>query len=87
MSNINGLINSATEKDAPRLFLPEQCGGALLDVGIYPVSLASMIFGPAAPTQITAVCNFPSSPFAQYHVAIRPDWYMCYCGVMCCCVL
>lgn len=38
-----------------RLFNPTFGGGALLDVGVYPVSLASMIFGP--PTQIASLAH------------------------------
>ncbi len=38
-----------------RLFNPELGGGALLDVGIYPVSLASMLFG--RPSRITSMAN------------------------------
>jgi predicted dehydrogenase len=38
-----------------RLFNPQLGGGALLDVGVYPVSLASMIFG--APTRITSMAH------------------------------
>jgi len=38
-----------------RLFSPELGGGALLDLGIYPVSFASMVLGP--PQRITAVSS------------------------------
>lgn len=38
-----------------RLFAPELGGGALLDLGIYPVSFASMVLG--TPTHVTAVSD------------------------------
>ena len=38
-----------------RLFNPELGGGALLDVGVYNVALASMLFGP--PTQVKALAH------------------------------
>jgi len=38
-----------------RLFAPDLGGGALLDLGIYPVSLASLVLGP--PTRVTAVSD------------------------------
>ncbi|KPK96842.1 MAG: dehydrogenase [Planctomycetes bacterium SM23_65] len=38
-----------------RLFNPELGGGALLDVGVYNVQLASMLFGP--PTQVKALAH------------------------------
>jgi predicted dehydrogenase len=40
---------------AHRLFAPDLGGGALLDLGIYPVSFASFVFG--APDQVTAVSD------------------------------
>ena len=45
----------AEYQDEERLFNLSMGGGALLDVGVYPVSLASMIFG--APTRISSLAN------------------------------
>ena len=42
-----------------RLYNPELGGGALLDVGVYTLSLASMIFG--APTRITGMAHLGES--------------------------
>lgn len=43
----------------PRLHLPELAGGALLDLGIYPISLSYLLFG--KPKTITARASFTSS--------------------------
>jgi predicted dehydrogenase len=43
------------ERREGRLYDPALGGGALLDIGVYPVSLASMIFGP--PSQVTGVAE------------------------------
>ncbi len=45
----------AERNEEERLFNPAFGGGALLDVGVYPVSLASMIFGP--PTRIASLAH------------------------------
>jgi predicted dehydrogenase len=49
----------AEYQDEPRLFGPEFGGGALLDVGVYPVSLSSLLFGP--PKRIVSTANFSPS--------------------------
>lgn len=45
----------AGQAEEPRLFGLEYGGGALLDVGVYPVSFASMLLGP--PTRILGTAN------------------------------
>ena len=45
-----------TPNPNPRLWSPELGGGALLDVGIYPIALAHMIFG--RPETISAAATF-----------------------------
>ena len=48
-------------KEAKRLFDPYLCGGSLLDVGIYPTSIASMIYGGKTPEKIVAVGDLMST--------------------------
>lgn len=53
---------------ASRLFDPELAGGALLDVGVYPVSLASMVLG--APTRITGMADLGETGVDEQSVVI-----------------
>ena len=69
-----------------RLFNPDLAGGALLDVGVYVVSLASMIFGPpergtgmadigatGVDEQAALVFGYPGGKLAQLTVAVRTN--------------
>ena len=46
----------STVNPGSRLWKPELGGGALLDVGVYPVSFSSMVYG-APPDRISALCD------------------------------
>lgn len=46
----------AGDDEASRLLAPEMAGGGLLDVGIYPISLASMLFG-GQPQRIVSLAH------------------------------
>lgn len=54
--------------EAGRLFNPTLAGGALLDLGVYPVSLSSMLLG--APTAIRAEGNLASTGVDQEVAAV-----------------
>ena len=50
-SGVIGKVNTLTANlsyvihEVPRIYRPELAGGALLDVGVYPLNFASMVFG------------------------------------------
>jgi predicted dehydrogenase len=66
-------LGSAVPYDAAsRLWNPDLGGGALLDVGIYPISLASMVLGP--PTSVAVVGSLaPSGVDASAHVLLGAE--------------
>lgn len=51
-----------------RLFNPSLGGGALLDVGVYPVSFASMVFG--QPAQISSQCHLGNTGVDEQSVVL-----------------
>ncbi len=55
-----------------RLFAPELAGGALLDLGVYPLTLARWLFG-GEPEQVEARADIGSSGVDE-HVALRLDF-------------
>ena len=60
----------ASEPPAPRLYEPRLGGGALLDIGIYPVFLAVSLLG--RPSQVTAVMDpFESGVDRQISIALQ----------------
>jgi len=61
-----GFKNNSTA----RLHEPELGGGALLDVGIYPVSLISMVYGGHAPSSIQAMAHLNKGIDTQIAVNI-----------------
>lgn len=54
--------------DAQRLHDPHLAGGALLDLGIYPVSFASLVLGP--PQEVTATGNLTASGVDEQVTAV-----------------
>jgi len=59
-----------TPDGAPRLHRPDLAGGALLDLGVYPISFASLVLG--APDAITATGEMaPTGVDAQVSAVLR----------------
>jgi len=56
------------ERNIPRINLPELAGGAILDLGIYPVSFAHLVLGP--PDKITATGKFTAEGVDSQTTAI-----------------
>lgn len=56
---------------ASRLYNPHLAGGALLDVGIYPLTLAAMVFGSRPSAIQTAACMTPQGVDGQSVVTLE----------------
>ena len=54
-ADFGNCVELSVENLEGRLFRPELAGGALLDIGVYTVSLASMVFG--TPTKIESLAH------------------------------
>ena len=51
----NGDFIAEMSEDTERLYNPEMGGGGLLDIGIYPLSIASWVFGKQTPKVVSAM--------------------------------
>src|ERR687897_753724 len=67
MERVRHLISSGAIGE-PRLLNPDLGGGALLDVGVYCVSLSSMIFGP--PDRVTGLAHLGETGVDEQSAAI-----------------
>jgi predicted dehydrogenase len=77
------LAEAAVYDTGNRLWNPAQAGGALLDIGVYPISFGSMLLGPpdeieavssAGPTGVDAntavVARYPGGAVGLYHCGL-----------------
>ena len=55
MHHFHGEFISRMSEETERLYDPKMGGGALLDIGIYPLSIASWVFGRQPPKVVSAM--------------------------------
>jgi predicted dehydrogenase len=51
----SGQFFAYMEESIARMFDPQLGGGALLDIGVYPISMASWVYGMQPPSTVQAV--------------------------------